>query len=78
MGWDLMVVSLDLCRLAMGTFQVLGIWLAVAVVVLDSLGLVHPLADYCLAVVAHLVGVVDVGVVDLPLVFLAILVDYPV
>lgn len=76
LGWDFMVVSLGFCRLAMGTFQVLGLRLAMAMVVLDSNALVYSLASDCLAVVAYLVDVVDLDMVDIPLGFLAILVDY--
>ena len=76
LDWDFMVVSLGFCRLAMGTFQVLGIRLALAMVVLDSNALVYTLASDCLAVVACLVAVVDLGLVGFPMGFLAVLVDY--
>ena len=50
----------------------MGIWLAL--VVLDSTFLVYSLAYYWLAVVVGVVALVDVGVVDLALDFLAYLV----
>src|SRR3989344_3400610 len=69
-----MVVSLDICRLAMDKIQILGIWLALALVVLDSNFLVYSLVGNRVVVVAGLVAVVDVGVVDLALDLLAYLV----
>lgn len=76
MGRNILDFPLDFCGLAMGTFQVLEIRLALAMVVLDSYVLVYTLASDCLAVVACLVAVVDLDLVDFPLGFLAILVDY--
>lgn len=73
-----MAVCLDFCRSAVVKAEILGLWLALAMVVLASLNLVYPLGDYWLVVVAGLVGLVGLGVVDFPLDFLAILVDHSV
>lgn len=55
--------------------QILGIWLALAVVVVDSMDLVHSLANHWLVVVAGLVAVVGLAMVALPLGLLVVLVD---
>ena len=70
-----MAFPLGFCWLAVDTFQILGIWLALALVVLDSNCLVYTLALDWLAMVAGLVGLVGMVVVDFSLDFLGILVD---
>ena len=52
LDWHIVALPLGLCRLAMGQIKVLGFWLALAVVVLDSTVLVYTVADYRLVVVA--------------------------
>lgn len=75
LGWNYLAVPVDFCWLAVDPLSVLGLWLALAVVVLDSNYLVYSLARHCLVVVAGLVVLVDLDLVDLPVGFLAILVD---
>ncbi len=72
--WHSPVVSLGIRRLAVGETEILGLWLAVALVVLAALVVVYTLAGSRLVLVVGLVAVVDLGVVDLALAVLAFLV----
>lgn len=65
---------LDFCRPAVGAAQVLGFWMAMAVVVLDPIRLVHTMAHLRLDMVAGLVGMVGLDMVAFPLDILAVLV----
>ncbi len=69
-----MALPLGLCRLAVGQIKVLGFWLALAMVVLDSPLLVYTMADYRLGMVAGLVVLVGLAMVALPVGLLAVLV----
>ena len=71
----IVVFAVDLCWSAVVKTQILGIWLALAMVVVDSMDLVHPLANRWLVVLAGLVAVVGLAMVALPLGLLVVLVD---
>ena len=58
----------------MGEIKVLGVWLALALVVLSSTLLVRPVVHHCLDLVANVVGLVGLDVVALPMGFLVVLV----
>lgn len=74
LGWHTVAFPLDICWLAMGKIQVLGFWVALAMVVLDSPDLVYSVADHRLGVVAGMVGLVDLDMVAFSLDLLVVLV----
>ena len=74
-SWYPLDSFVDLCWLAVDKLRFLGLWLALAVVVLDPVSLVYSLAHRLLVLVARLVELVDLDMVGFLLGFLALLVD---